>query len=301
MKHENAPAPTREELLRAFPATPPAFAQGVENTLRQLQNKEEKIKRKIPAGLAIALILLLLTGVVYAAANSRTIDLLKWFYGDHIDLQNAEVATIGHSVTVGPITYTLDDVIYADGAIYGSGVAVASDDAVLMPEDYQVIDPAGYLLHYGEEEIPADAPTYADLARQKGCNITMAKLCPEGYCLKDAQDGLHLYTGDIGYDNVADGGNENRMTFWFEIYAAPNDPTAVNMPLSDSMRQEMLADGDDPDAYVNLGIAHAKDYTLKLRLSIWEITPDGQWLRDDANDTYQSTIWTVTVEPKTQK
>ena len=247
MKQEYTPS--REELMRAFKQTPPAFAAGVECALRDLQNKEdEKVKRKIPVALVIAIAVLLITStVVYAASNSHTIDLLKWFYGNNITLDQAEVAPVGHSVTMGPITYTLDDVIYANGVLYGSGTAVADDSAVLITEDYEVTDPAGYALHYGDEQIPEGAPTYADLARQKGCNITHVKLVPEGYCLEDKNYELQLYTGDIGYDNMADGGNDNRMTFWFEIYADPNDPTAVNMPLSDSMREEMIADGDKPD------------------------------------------------------
>ena len=114
------------DFRRAFGNPPPAFTDGVERTLRRLQeNKEEiKMKRKIPAALAVALIVLALTGAVYAAAASHTVDLLKWFYGDNLPLDQVDVAPCGQSYGLGDVVYTLDDVVYdrREGALYGSGV-----------------------------------------------------------------------------------------------------------------------------------------------------------------------------------
>ena len=57
--------------------------------------------------------------------------------------------------------YTLDDVIYKDGTIYGSGVIRAAEGAniVLIDENSGIYEPAGYPLHYGKDyTVPDDAP-----------------------------------------------------------------------------------------------------------------------------------------------
>lgn len=284
------------DFRRAFGNPPPAFTDGVERTLRRLQeNKEEiKMKRKIPAALAVALIVLALTGAVYAAAASHTVDLLKWFYGDNLPLDQVDVAPCGQSYGLGDVVYTLDDVVYnrREGALYGSGVITVKEGAkaVLLAEDYAVDDPAGYLLHYGEEEIPQGAPSYRTLAQEQGAKMLLVKLVPEGYMREGT-----LFTGDIGYNVLP--GKDNAFSFWFEIYADPEDPQAVDIPLSEEFKAELIASGEDPAAYAQKGVPLSEEYTLKLHLSNWEIAPDGQWLREAPQNTWLQEEWIVTVRP----
>lgn len=288
MKKEPAQTP---DLRRAFGAPPPAFTDGVEQTLRRLQaNKEEiKMKRKIPAALAVALIVLALAGAVYAATESHTVDLLKWFYGDNLSLDTVDVAPCGQSYTLGDLVYTLDDVIYNrdEGVLYGSGTISAKEGskAVLLAEDYTADDPAGYLLHYGEEDIPADAPSYKALAQAQGATLLQAALVPEGYMRDET-----LFVGDIGYAALP--GKENVITFWFEIYADSQDPQAVDIPLTEEFKAELRQDGIDPDSYEKKGIAPAAEYTLKLYLSNQTVG-----LEDEAQSDALQADWVVTVRP----
>ena len=299
MKDKNAPAPTREELLLAFRETPSAFTAGLESTLRQLQQKEEeKMKKKIPFALIFAIAAtLLLGGAVYAATQSPTLDMFKWLYGQRLyddEMGRPEVAALDQSFTLGKVTYTLDDVVYADGVLYGSGTIRGEEGMVLIPEDHEVDEPAGYNVHFRDSNVPEGAPSYAQLARERGCNITLAKLVPEGYVI-----GGVPYRGDIGYDTFPN--TDGTLSFWFEVYADMDDPTAIQRAMSDEFRAELIADGIDPATYQDPGIAHADQYTLIIHTSNWEITPEGVWLREGENNTWLQNQWFVTVTPEEQK
>ena len=55
-------------------------------------------------------------------------------------------------MTLGSVTYTVTDVIYEGGVLYGTVVMepAEGENVVLMPEDSDVSEPAGYNIHCGE-------------------------------------------------------------------------------------------------------------------------------------------------------
>ena len=41
----------------------------------------------------------------------------------------------------------------------------------------------------------------------------------------------------------------------------------------------------------------SSQYTLELRVSNWEITPEGEWLREEPENTWLKENWTVAFTP----
>ena len=126
-----------------------------------------------------------LGGVAYAVFRSQTAEWFGWFYGSDTKdaLLSGDIAPVGQSYRLGDVIYTFEDAIYKNGTVYGTGTMRAADGAnvVLIAEDYGVNEPAGYSLHYGEDEtIPDDAPSYAGLATQTGAKIILARCVANG-------------------------------------------------------------------------------------------------------------------------
>ncbi len=276
----------QETLQTAFGRADDAFEGQVRTTLEKLMKDEEKrpVKRKMTLSIALACVLALALGYAVAASLSPVADIFGWFYGDEYRegmLATGDSAPVGQSFTLGDVTYTLDEVVYYDNAddpispaLYGTGFIRPKDgvSVVLMPEDFSVTDPAGYILHMGEDDkIPADAKTYAQLAAEKDAKILLVKLVPDGYML----DG-ELMVGDIGYSFFPQ--QDGSVQFMFEVYG------------TDAF--------DENNQPVGQMLARAERYTLNLRVSNWEVASDGTWLREEPNDTYLRDNWVLTVAPQ---
>ena len=258
--------PSREELLRAFGETPQAFKARIGYTLRRLTADQEecRVKRKLVLAPVLVLILaLLLAGVAVAALYPRTAERFGELYGEDFGarLLQGDAAESGERCTLGSVTYTVTDVIYEGGVLYGTVVMepAEGENVVLMPEDADVSEPAGYNIHCGEAA-PEGADTYAELAAERGARIVMAKCVPDGYLIGD-----QAMSGDIGYSNTAM--PDGTIVTSFELYGW------------------------------NGGIERAKSYTLRLYLSSWEVTPQGEWLREEPENTWVRETWDVTVTP----
>ena len=257
--------PTREELLRAFAKTPAAFEDGVEDTLRRLKRSEEGhiMKRKLTLAPGLVLILVVLLAGIAVALYPGTIERFGAFYGEDFAkrLEGGDLAQSGASYTLGDVTYTVTDVVYEGGVLYGTVVMEPAEGAnvVLIPEDTDVNSPFGVNTGYGEEA-PEDAQSYKQVAQARGARMLLAKCVPNGYVL----DG-ELLTGDCGYIDTAT--PEGAILSSFELYGW------------------------------NGGIERAADYVIELSLSNWEVTPEGEWLREEPNNTWQKAAWRVTVEP----
>lgn len=258
--------PSREELLRAFGETPQAFKARIGYTLRRLtaDQEERRGKRKLVLAPVLVLILaLLLAGVAAAALYPRTAERFGELYGEDFGarLLQGDAAESGERCTLGSVTYTVTDVIYEGGVLYGTVVMepAEGENVVLMPEDADVSEPAGYNIHNGEAA-PEDAKTYAQLAAERGARIVMAKCVPDGYVLDSG-----AMSGDIGYSDTVT--QDGAIVSSFELYGW------------------------------NGGIERSDSYTLRFYLSSWEVTPQGEWLREEPDNTWVRETWDVTVTP----
>ena len=155
-------------------------------------------------------------------------------------LEGGDAIPGGQSHRVGDMVCTLGDVIaveetitcaLADGTpftydavtLYGTGVIAPAPDAnvVLMPMDeYTPSAPWGCDLHYGMDEVPADAPTYADKATETGAALRMVSAIPN-YLV--GTDGEPLYT-DAGYTLIPQ--RDGTVLFSFEITPPADAPLA---------------------------------------------------------------------------
>lgn len=267
MSREHMPdKPTRETLLRAFGPTPDDFAQRIDDTLRRLTSEKEDrvVKRKLRLAPVLVLALALLAGAAVAAAlYPRTAERFEGFYGEEFgaQLERGDSAQLNAALTLGDVVYTVSDVIWSDGVLYGTIVMAPAEGAniVLIPEDCELSDPAGYNIHYGEKA-PEGAKSYLELARERGARIVLAKCVPDGYVI----DG-ELKTGDIGYFDTAM--TDGSIVSSFEVYGESG------------------------------GIGRAPVYTLRLNPHNWEITPEGEWLREGEESTWLKADWNVQVEP----
>ena len=235
---------------------------------RVLAGLEEAPARRFPlrAAAAALAILLALGGAALAVFESRTAELLGWFYGEETKrkLLSGDLAEVGQSVRLGDAVYTLDDAVYKDGTVYASGVIRPAEDAnvVLLAEDYSVNDPAGYLLFYGEEEIPDDAPTYAELAQERGAKILHVDAIANGVLEENGE----LNASSIGYGALPQ--RDGTIRFFFEFEGGESE------------------------------IARAEKYEVSVYIANWEVTPEGEWLREEPENTWLYEDWTVTVEPQ---
>lgn len=225
-------------------------------------------KRRLPArtvALALALVLAL-CGVAYAVFESRTVELFGRLYGEGTkrELLSGDLAGVGQSVRLGEVVYTLDDAVYKDGTVYASGTIRPADgvNVVLLAEDYSVNDPAGYLLFYGEEEIPDDAPTYAELAQERGAKILHVDAIANGVLEENGE----LNASSIGYGALPQ--RDGTIRFFFEFEGGESE------------------------------IARAEKYEVSVYIANWEVTPEGEWLREEPENTWLYEDWTVTVEPQ---
>lgn len=264
----------REDWQKAYEPIPGSLAHRVSSTISSLE-KEETVMRKhsLRAAAIVVAILLALCGVAYALIESRTADIFGWFYGESKkeELLTGDIAPSGQSYQLGDVVYTLDEAVYKDGFIYGTGSIRPTEGAniVLIPEDYGVNEAAGYLLHYGNEEIPDDAPSYVELAKQRGAKILLAKCVADGVLNEDGT----LNASEIGYTQLPQADGSIRFTFEFQGGVSP--------------------DGK----YIANPIDRAASYDVQLYIANWEVTEDGDWLREEPESTWLKAEWTVTMTP----
>ena len=209
-----------EQLKALFPETPPAFTAFVDKNLEKLiAGKETPVmKKKLSLGLALALILTALTAAAAVAAIlSPTAEIFGFLYGK--DKQEAllkgDIAALGSVHEAGDLEVTLEDVVYqTEGdmqGLYGTGLIAPREGSrvVLIPEDYSPNDAAGYILHYGRgEEVPEDAPSYAELAEKNGARMLVVRAMLETVSV----DGKVLET-EVGYSLIPQADGSVRFAF----------------------------------------------------------------------------------------
>lgn len=258
------------DLKRMYGSTPERFENRIHQALlSQSAASPAPVRRPWRAALITALVLALTIAVAAAAFTSKVADVYGRSYGadKREELLAGKIAQEAHSVQIGDVIYTLEEVTYIDDGLYGVGsIYPAHEGVILMAEDYQVTDAAGYEIYYsGSAEPPADAPSYAGLARSRNAKILMV------HCLPDAisvDGGTMIIPSSIGYQALPQ--MDGSILFSFEI------PTGT-------------------------AVEDGAEYTIRMWSSNWEVTPEGTWLREEPNDTYRGDNWDAVVYPKSAK
>ncbi len=265
----------REDWQKAYGPLPESLKTRVSSVLSRLDEETKPMaKRSLRTAAVVLALLLLLMGVAYAVLQSKTADIFGWFYGQETKdaLLAGDIAVSGQTLTLGDVQYTLDEVIYKDGWIYGTGAMRALEGAnvVLITEDYPVDESAGYLLFYGNDEtVPKDAPSYADLARQRNAKILLTTCVANGVVEADGS----LNASEIGFSLLPQRDGAVRFNFEFE--------------------------GKGPEGQgAGSPIHRAPSYRLSLYCANWEVTLDGEWLREEPTNTLKQQDWMVEVSPE---
>lgn len=162
------------DFSRAYGSLPDSFERRVQYALRKTQ-EEKTMKRPMIVTIAVVLVLLTFTTAACAAILSRTRDVFGKIYPwEQENLNEGDVAVSGETFELGGVLFTLDDAVWTETGLYAVGTMRAADGAnvVVIPDDYELDDPVGFLVHYGtEEDIPDDAPTYRQLAESTGATL----------------------------------------------------------------------------------------------------------------------------------
>lgn len=262
---------------------PAAFEQRVQAALRSTE-EAPRGRRLVMRAVVIAMLLTVLLGAVaYAAFFSNTAEFFRRFYGDHfVDeiASRGEVAVGEHTVQLGDVVFTQGDAIvtgyyatpeatYTDDSLCAylmvTGVARPAPDAnlVLIPEDFTLDLPWNYdPLQEGFANIPKDAVSVADYAREKGAKICRIRTVYDGLVDENGD----LYPGGAGYNLWLQ--SDGTIRFSGEI--------SLNEPIP---RQE--------------------SYRLQLYLCVEEVDPDtGEAVADSrVSDTVALTVVSAAGQP----
>lgn len=253
---------TQNDLKRMYGSTPQSFQSRIAQTLSQAQAEQSvRLRPALRMALALCLILMLSLSAGLAVFHSQVADFFGWSYGERMkqELLTGNISKEEQSVQIGDVIFTLQEVSYIDNGLYGVGIIrPSSDSTVLLAEDYQVTDAAGYGLYYGEESrAPEGAATYADIAAEKNARIRMVRTVPEAV---GVDGGTVLPLSTVGYALVPQ--RDGSVQFAFEISTG-------------------------------VAVEEGSEYTIRLWSSVQEVTADGEWL----DDTWQGQSWDAVVHP----
>lgn len=247
---------------KVYGEVPSSFTHRVEYALRQCEKEETKpMKRKSTIVILLVALALALTTTAVAAVLSGTINFFGQQYGPAFQekLEQGTVAPGGQSTVINGVTVTMTDFVvvpektewlFGEGELdtpvetlsfYATGTLVPApgENLVLLADlyEYAVTDPAGYDLFYGTTpEAPEGAPSYADVARERGATLRQVRCIANGILDEEGK----LLVNTIGSCIVpqADGS----VVFSIEI------PSEHIIPQQDSYQMSLSIDMEDLDA-----------------------------------------------------
>lgn len=250
---------------KVYGEVPSSFTHRVEYALRRCEKEETKpMKRKSPVAILLVVLALALTTTAVAAVLSGTINFFGQQYGPAFQekLEQGTVAPGGQSTVINGVTITMTDFVvvpektewlFGEGELdtpvealsfYATGTLVPApgENLVLLADlyEYAVTDPAGYDLFYGTTpEAPEGAPSYADVARERGATLRQVRCIANG--ILDAEGRLLVNT--IGSCIVPQ--TDGSVFFSIEI------PAEHIIAEQDSYQMSLSIDMEDLDAEGN--------------------------------------------------
>lgn len=252
------------DLKQMYGSTPESFKRRVAFALKGMEEQSMKRSLRIRTVLIAAAILVLLMAVAYAAFSSQVANYFGRLYGNDMQswLEKGDIAAPNQSFTLDGVTFTLEEVVYRNNGLYGVGTIrpLEGSNTIIIPEDHTPDDPYGYDIHGAggmPEEAPSNAPTIADMVKEKGGRLLMARALPDQI---GVDGGVMLSPGTIGYALVPQ--RDGSIRFSFEL----------------------------SDAYA---VQAGETYTIQMWASVMEMTTDGELLED----TRRGENWTVEIKP----
>lgn len=193
----------QEKWQRAYVDTPDSFRQRVASSLPKGQETRQVAFPRRAMVLAVALVLALTTA--YAAVVTHTE--LVWNAGhpieneadDHLGLLTGKAGTSGDSLTIGGVTFTVQDGIYSPetGQLFASAV-ISADESV------QLVAVEADMEHEVRLTTPVDAKldpsgiSWAEWAEQNGKTLIPVRMDPEDIMKELTVNGQPVHTGLTG-------------------------------------------------------------------------------------------------------
>ena len=245
---------------KVYGDVPESFSHRVAYALRQCEKEEIKpMKRKPVVAILIAILCLALTTTAVAAVLSRTTEFFVFEYGESYRerMESGAAIQVNQSTTLKGVIFTLDDAIITPSQtnyltdvgevdppvdtidFYATGIIAPAEgeNVILLAEEYSIDQPAGYAIYYPQwPKAPEGAPTYAELAKEKGAAIRMVSCYANGI--------INETTGEV-YLNTIGGAliplQDGTLQFGIEI------PSENVYPQQDSYRMSIYISTRDMD------------------------------------------------------
>lgn len=266
---------------KVYGDVPQSFSHRVEYALRQCEKEEAKpMKRKSIAAIIITVLMLALTTTAVAAGLSKTIEFFVFEYGERVrdKMESGTVAPGGQFTQLNDAVFTLDDAVVIPDQVnwtaesgsvdtpvdtlsfYATGViSVAEEENIILlaADKYTVNDPAGYALYYPNwPKAPEGAPTYAEIAKEKGAVIRMVNCIPNGI-VNEKDGGYYPCTPGVSIIPLEDG----TVHFSAELTLE-----CENAPVQDSYQLSFWISTEDVDLEGNPieGTRRSQDWIVTL-------------------------------------
>lgn len=246
----------QEKWQRAYGDTPDSFRQRVASSLPKGQESRHAAFPRRAMVLAAALVLVLTTA--YAAVVTHTE--LVWNAGhpieneadDHLGLLTGKAGTSGDSLTIGGVTFTVQDGIYSPetGQLFASAVISADESVQLvgveadMEWDVRAVTPVS-------EKIDPSGISWAEWAEQNGKTLVPVRMDPEDIMKELTVNGQPVHTGLTG------------------IFATQNPDGTVSLGIQVDLSEE--------------DVSHLKTCELQLECRVGVFGKDGkatQWQKE---------------------
>ena len=246
-----------------------------EHHIQQVMKKaQEKPKTRRSRVLIISFAAVALLGTAIAASLPATTAWFQQLYGQKKaeTLQSGTLMPVHETRVLGEVQYEWLETIHVgdtgqnefmtdSNMLYGTvRITPANGANLVLMPEDFRITDPAGYHIYMGEKAPPGTPSYLDLAMKKDAKIVLAKAVPLGILI----DGVLIADWEIGYSYGFD--QDGSLNYYFEI------PMVKPMP----------------------------EYTIFMRINNWEITREGQWLREEPHNTWLKEDWIVTIKPPLQ-
>ena len=266
---------------KVYGDVPEAFSHRVQYALHRCEKEETKhMKRKPVVAMILVILCLALTTTAVAAGLSKTIEFFVFEYGERVreKMESGIVAPGGQFTQLNDVVFTLADAVVIPDQVtwtvesgdvdtpvdtlsfYATGVmSVAEEENIVLLacDEYTVNDPAGYALFYPQwPKAPEGAPTYAEIARERGAVIRVVNCIPNGI-VDEVNGGYYPCTPGVSIIPLEDG----TVHFSAELTLE-----CENTPIQDSYHLSFWICTEDVDLSGTPieGTRHAEDWIVTL-------------------------------------